>query len=132
MEIWKQIKDYQYEISNYGNVRNWKGRILKRNKFKSASNRRTTYFRVSLKINTLNNLKYKQILVHRLVAEYFCEKKEYDKVVCHKDNNGLNNHYTNLYWGTQSDNVKQAYNDGLISNRKGINNPNYKNGNWMK
>ena len=32
--------------------------------------------------------------------------------VCHKDNNPLNNHYKNLYWGTHQENMAQMIVDG--------------------
>lgn len=32
--------------------------------------------------------------------------------VCHKDNNPLNNHYKNLYWGTYQENMAQMILDG--------------------
>jgi len=120
--VWKSIDGFPHEVSNCGDVRNWKGRLLKKGIAK-YNGRRSQYYRVNI---VDNNGVLRYLLVHRLVATYFCDKKDGDKVVCHIDNNGLNNHYTNLYWGTQSDNVKQAYNDGLISDRSGSNNPNYK------
>ena len=52
--------------------------------------------------------------VHRLVALAYIPNPKNKPLVCHKDNNPLNNHYKNLYWGTQSINMKQAYNDGRI------------------
>lgn len=71
--------------------------------------------------------------MHRLVAEYFCHKPDGCNIIHHLDNNGLNNHYTNLIWTTQSYNVKMAYRDGLIKicDRLGNKNPNYKNGNYI-
>lgn len=32
--------------------------------------------------------------------------------VCHKDNDSLNNHYKNLYWGTHQENMAQMVVDG--------------------
>lgn len=69
--------------------------------------------------------------VHRAVAEcfiplpeelnYTTEKYGSDSVVVkHKDNNKANNHYTNLTWGTNGSNIKDAYCDGLIPALKGI------------
>lgn len=52
--------------------------------------------------------------------------KEYD-TVCHKDNNPMNNHYTNLYWGTQSMNIQQAVREDRFPQckRYGKDNPMY-------
>lgn len=56
-----------------------------------------------------DNLKYKYVQVHRLVAEYFCDGYFKDAVVNHKDTDIHNNHYTNLEWVTQKDNINKLY-----------------------
>ena len=72
----------------------------------------------------LNNKGYKAIrlcykmerrsfLIHRLVAQLFLPNPNNLPVVLHKDNNPLNCHVSNLKWGTQSENVQQAYDDGI-------------------
>lgn len=69
--------------------------------------------------------------VHRAVAECFIPvPKELDYVteeygsdtviVKHKDNDKTNNHYTNLEYGTNRSNMKDAYRDGLIPALKGV------------
>ena len=45
--------------------------------------------------------------VHRLVALAYIPNPENNPCVCHKDNNPLNNHVDNLYWGTQAENMSQ-------------------------
>lgn len=45
--------------------------------------------------------------VHRLVALAYIPNPENKPCVCHKDNNPLNNHVDNLYWGTQAENMFQ-------------------------
>ena len=45
--------------------------------------------------------------VHRLVALAYVPNPENKPCVCHKDNNPLNNHVDNLYWGTQAENMSQ-------------------------
>jgi len=116
---YKQIPSLpNYEISDCGEIRNRKTkRILKQSNCNG-------YMRVCIYNKTL--------LIHRLVAETFLEKKSTDNVVHHLDNDKANNKVENLIWTTQSDNVKRAYKDGLIRDRSGVNNPNYKNGNWIK
>jgi hypothetical protein len=37
-------------------------------------------------------------------------------VILHKDNDGTNNSISNLKWGTRSENVQAAHDDGLIKN----------------
>lgn len=60
-----------------------------------------------------SNRKRTNYLVHRLVALTFLDNPEGKSYVCHKDNNKLNCNVDNLYWGTNSENVIQAYDDGL-------------------
>lgn len=78
------------------------------------------YLRVSLGKST------GRVFIHRLVATHFVQNpnpKEYN-LVMHLDNNPLNNHYTNLKWGTQSMNIQQAYDENRITTgyKKGIGN----------
>ena len=125
---WKQIDGYNYEISNTGLVRNLtSNRILKN----GIHDKR--YYRVNLAKNGVN----KSFLLHRWVAEYFCEKQIGDSVVHHKDNNGFNNHFENLMWTTQSYNIQIAFKEGNAKNdfkitRRGKGNPNYKHGLYCK
>lgn len=111
---WKRINEYNYEINNNGIVRNIKtGRTIK--PFKGRYHR----------INLSKNGELKSFLVHRLVAIYFCSRTD-GNIIHHIDNNPHNNNYKNLLWTTQSYNVKAAYDDGLVPDRTGVNNPNHK------
>ena len=59
------------------------------------------------------------VLVHRLVAEFWC-KKSSDKqtLVLHKDFNKLNNYHTNLQWATMDDNIAhQQTNPNVIAEK---------------
>jgi len=77
------------------------------------------------------NKKVRTRKVHRAVAECFVpvpEQLNYntDKycgdtvVVKHKDNNKLNNHYTNLAWGTMAENSSEAHRDKLVPRLRGV------------
>jgi len=66
-------------------------------------------------IITLTTGGRKDRLVSRLVAEAFKPNPKKLSCVCHKDNDPLNNHYSNLYWGSYSDNSKQALRDGRLT-----------------
>lgn len=50
--------------------------------------------------------------IHRLVAKQFIPNPNNLPVVLHKDNDTLNNHVSNLKWGTQSENIQQAFEEG--------------------
>ncbi len=59
--------------------------------------------------------KPKYLLVHRLVAYYFCDGFFDGAVVNHKDGNIHNNHYTNLEWVTQKENIHLGYESSGIN-----------------
>lgn len=108
MATWKQIPfEPKYSVSEFGEVRNDKtGLILKPWILKTGY--------AQLKLGHKN-----AYTIHRLVAMVFHSLSEkIGDYVLHIDNNKLNNHYLNLKWGTQSDNLKQAYAEGR-HNKKG-------------
>ena len=99
-EKWRKVTDWElYEVSNFGRIRNSKTGILK----KSRANNRG-YLLIQFEIKDRKNT----FLVHRIVAEAFCKKKENDKIVNHIDGNKLNNNSSNLEWCNQSHNIKEA------------------------
>ena len=52
--------------------------------------------------------------IYRLSAETFHPNPDNLPLVMHLDNDTLHNHISNLKWGTPSENIQQAYDDGLI------------------
>lgn len=104
-EIIKDIPwfNWKYQASN-----RWY--ILNKNWIMKEQTHHQWYKRISL----ILNWKKKTIKVHRLVAITFIPNPDNKKCVCHKDNNKSNNNISNLYWGTHSENTKQAFNDWLI------------------
>jgi hypothetical protein len=62
----------------------------------------------------------KQRRVHILVAEAYVPNPdpEHNKIVLHLDSNKENKHYTNLKWGTTSENTKQAFDECMAHNDK--------------
>lgn len=112
---WKKIKGYEYEVSNIGEVKSLdrevpyrlkgykqkiKGLLLKQNKKSNG------YLHVTL-FDRKGNPKY--CSTHRLVALYFVENKKKYPQVNHIDGNKLNNHYLNLEWVTQSQNMMHFF-----------------------
>lgn len=61
----------------------------------------------------------KQRRVHILVAEVYVPNPNNLPIVMHLDNNKANKHYTNLQWGTISENTKDAYNRCMAQNDRG-------------
>lgn len=60
------------------------------------------YYRIGL---YKDGIKYERRL-NRLVARVYIPNPDNLPLVCHKDNNPLNNKVNNLYWGSVEDNVK--------------------------
>ena len=118
METWKNIDRFNglYQISTNGKVRkcystkNIKNKtvILKGGKFPNG------YLFVSL---TVSKGKYKNFLVHRLVAEAFIPNPDNKSDVNHIDGNKSNNNVENLEWCTRSENLAHALKIGLIDNQ---------------
>lgn len=53
-----------------------------------------------------------RVQASRLVALTWIPNPDGKPFVCHIDNNPTNNHYKNLYWGTQEENIQQCIQDG--------------------
>ena len=96
IETYKTITDYpRYEISNYGNVRNCKGIILRIKKEKNGY----------MRINLYNKGKKKDYYIHRLVAlNHLVNNDETKKQIDHIDRNKTNNNVNNLRWCNSSEN----------------------------
>lgn len=73
---------------------------------------RQGYSRVTLQVDG----KPCRVLVHRLVALAWIGAVPFEGAnVLHKDDDRSNNHFSNLYYGTQSQNMKDAVNNGKIT-----------------
>ena len=100
-EIWKPVKGYEgsYEVSNLGNVRSVDRYIeTKKGKcFRKGRMRKPFISNAGYKIVSLCSKKY---LVHRLVANAFCENPDREKfnVVDHINTDTLDNRAENLRW----------------------------------
>lgn len=58
--------------------------------------------------------KYKTVQMHRLVAESFIPNSKNKPQVNHKDGNKKNNHYSNLEWVSNQENVDHAWANNLM------------------
>ena len=100
MEIWKDVVGYEglYQVSNMGRVKSLnygRERILK------ASDNGSGYLYVAL----CKKGKYKNFLVHRLVAMVFISNPENKPCIDHIDTNKRNNKVENLRWVTHEENI---------------------------
>jgi hypothetical protein len=118
MEIWKKITNFEiYEVSNLGRVKGPKG-IKARGSHK--------YHSVDLFIDGKRYPKY----VHRLVAEMFIPNPNNKLEVNHINGIKDDNRVDNLQWVSRAENMKHAYDNGLVNVPIlfGKDNPSYKNG----
>lgn len=63
-----------------------------------------------MQLNENGKRKYKS--VHRMVAEAYIPNPENKRCINHKDFNRKNNHYLNLEWVTDSENLNHTYKNG--------------------
>lgn len=98
MEILRRYKDTHLSVSSDGRVF-----THKRNHWLKLSIEKG-YVRVHPRALGKHNF-----FVHRMVAECFIPNPDNKPLVRHLDNNPLNNDVNNLAWGTQSENIQQAY-----------------------
>ena len=122
-EIWKDIEGYEglYQVSNFGNVKSlskmWKsgsGYYIQKEIILKQQLKSKRYLGVGL----TKNKKWKNFLVHRLVAEAFLENPNHYNQINHIDCNKLNNNIENLEWCSQEQNLEHAYKNGLLTKRR--------------
>lgn len=109
IEVWKEIPAYpNYKVSNLGRVYSAckSGRVLK------TGIQSQGYAQVCLCKGGIKST-YR---LHILICRAFKGEPPNDSYqVNHKDGNKLNNVATNLEWVTGSDNIKHAYDTGLLT-----------------
>lgn len=121
-EIWKDIPNYEniYQASSLGRIRthpnkttftlkhgtrHWKMRIMK-----GKGNHKNPGARVSL----WKNGEHKDWLVARLIAITFLGQPDKKQTVNHKNGNRLDNRVENLEWLSLADNIRHAFDNGLM------------------
>lgn len=104
---WRKVKDFNYSVSNKGEVRNDKtGRILKKTVSTSG------YLFVQL-FDKKTYMKY----IHRLVGEAFIPNPDFLPQIDHIDGDKKNNDVSNLRWVSVSENRLSYGNEERAKNR---------------
>ena len=115
IRVWKDIKGYEnkYKISNYGDVIS-----LPRFKKNHSKFQEVPMKKISQKVNKKNGYvyvylcndgKYKNIRLHKIVAENFIDNPNNYNQINHIDGNKTNNRVDNLEWCDCSYNIKDMY-----------------------
>jgi hypothetical protein len=111
MEIWRPIDGYPgYEVSSLGNVRSLDRNVPRGNQTLRLKGRqlRLVFIKTngSYRITLPGN---KMTLVHRLVAQAFCDGYAEGLQVNHKNGIRTDNRFENLEWVTASENMQHSY-----------------------
>ena len=108
-ELWKTVYGYEnlYEVSNLGRVRSFSrvcrfrnGYGMRKGKILKPQERQHGYLSVWLYKGETR----KQVSIHRLVAEAFCERRDGCDEVNHLNENKQDNRAENLMWCTRQEN----------------------------
>lgn len=118
-EIWKDVQGYEglYQVSNFGRVKTIKTNIIR----KFGDNGHGYMF-----LPLHKNNKSKNHYVHRLVATSFIDNLYRKTTVNHINGIKADNSVSNLEWATQSENSQHGFDNGLIKQKSGYENPSSK------
>lgn len=94
-------------VSEYGDIKY-------NNKIYKSSYNTDGYKAIRLPLNGIR-VSYR---IHRMVAITYLPNIENKLEVNHKDGNKINNHYSNLEWCTHAENIKHAWDTGLLNSNE--------------
>lgn len=115
-EVWKDVVGYEglYQVSSFGRVKSLpkkkgygEGYTQKEKLLKNANNGQYLFVRLG------RDGKYKNLFVHRMVAQAFIPNVERKSDVNHKNGIKTDNRAENLEWNTRQENIIHSYKSGL-------------------
>lgn len=114
-EEWRKIKNFDYEISNLGQVRSLDREIItKKGKIKILKGKiiknQLSWDKKYYSIYLHKDKKIYSMPIHRLVAEYFIPNPNNYPIVNYLDENKFNNNANNLEWTTSAKNNRYSIN----------------------
>lgn len=121
-ESWKNIPGFsKYEISEYGRIRSFHGRKNEKFKILKGSKDKDGYRRVSI---VSDSGKMHSFKFYEMVAKLWIGERPKNLVITHLDGNKLNDHYSNLAYRSQLENIRDKIKHGTQT--IGENHPNAK------
>jgi len=119
-EEWRAIDGFDgyYEVSDHGRIRSWKDKGARRpirravapHLMRPAPNK-NGYMQTALTHGGTKRI----VTMHGLVAEVFIGPRPDGQVVRHYDGNQLNNHLSNLRYGTRKENAADSFRHGTFA-----------------
>lgn len=125
-ESWRPVTGFEqsYEISDRGNLRskdrhtlNGKGGLVL---WRSQDIKPYLDRNGHVQYNLYRNSRVTKIQAHRAVLEAFVGPAPAGHECCHRDGDPGNNSVENLYWGTRSDNMRDAVRHGTHNNARKV------------
>lgn len=111
-EVWSDVTGFpNYLVSSFGRV--WSDYSMG---FLKPYSLNGYHIGVGLRLGGRRYSTY----VHQLVAKAFVPNPRNLPVVCHLDDDPFNNYFENLAWGTQSDNGRDARDNGSFDGRSRV------------
>lgn len=106
-EVFKQIRfNKNYYISIDGKIYSQHAQSIIKTRINTVHGK--SYKRIGIRFNG----KIRHFVVHRLVYDTWVEPIDRTCQINHKDDNSLNNHASNLYKGTQKENIRDCVKNG--------------------